>query len=49
MDFYFPSEELKLEDYSPVQVVALKEYYKTYFINMLENVIYFLILYLDNK
>ena len=41
MDFYFPSEELKLEDYSPVQVVALKEYYKTYFINILENVIYF--------
>ena len=42
MDFYFPSEELKLEDYSPVKVVALKEYYKTYFIKMLENVIYFL-------
>jgi len=49
MDFYFPTEELKLEDYSPVQIVALKEYYKTYFINTLENVNkYFFILYLDN-
>ena len=45
MDFYFPAEELKLEDYSPVQVVALKEYYKTYFINILDNVIYNFLFY----
>ena len=29
MDFIFPTNDLKLEDYSPVQVVALKDYYKT--------------------
>ena len=39
MDFYFPTDELRLEDFSPVQVVALKDYYKTYFTSLLENVI----------
>jgi hypothetical protein len=42
MDFYFPTQELKLPDYEPVQVVALKEYYKTYFISMLDKVNYIL-------
>ena len=38
MDFYFPTQGLKLEDYSPIQVVALKEYYKTYFNTLLDEV-----------
>lgn len=49
MDFIFPTNDLKLEDYSPVQVVALKDYYKTYFESILDKVIYFFILFLDNK
>ena len=40
MDFPFLATELKLEDYYPVQVVALKEYYKHYFESMLDKVIY---------
>ena len=38
MDFYFPTQTLKIEDYAPVQVMALKEYYKDKFNNLLEEV-----------
>ena len=49
MDFDFPTRDLKLEDYSPVQVIALKEYYKNYFESILNKVNYFFyILHLDN-
>lgn len=41
MDFNFPTRDLKLEDYSPVQVIALKDYYKTYFESILNKVNYF--------
>lgn len=43
MDFYFPTQTLKLEDYAPVQIVALKEYYKTYFNTLLDEVNIFFI------
>ena len=44
MEFYFPTKVLKPEDYAPVQVLALKEYYKKYFYSIIEEVnhIYFL-------
>ena len=38
MNFYFPTQVLKTEDYAPVQVLALKEYYKNIFNNILEEV-----------
>ena len=38
MDFYFPTQVLKIEDYAPVQVIALKEYYKNVFNNLLDEV-----------
>ena len=49
MDFIFPTNDLKIEDYSPVQVVALKDYYKTYFESILDKVIHFFYFFLDNK
>lgn len=42
MDFHFPTKVLKTEDYAPVQVLALREYYKDYFndiINEVNNII----------
>jgi hypothetical protein len=38
MDFYFPTQVLKIEDYAPVQVMALKEYYKSIFNKLLDEV-----------
>ena len=38
MDFYFPTQTLKIEDYAPVQVMALKEYYKNEFNKILDTV-----------
>ena len=38
MDFYFPTQVLKIEDYAPVQVMALKEYYKKEFNKLLDTV-----------
>ena len=38
MEFYFPSKVLKTEDYAPVQVLALKEYYKNYFNSIIDEV-----------
>jgi hypothetical protein len=38
MNFYFPTQVLKTEDFAPVQVLALKEYYKTLFNNLLDEV-----------
>ena len=38
MDFYFPTQVLKTEDFAPVQVLALKEYYKNLFNNLLDEV-----------
>ena len=38
MDFYFPTKVLKIEDYAPVQVMALKEYYKSIFNKLLDEV-----------
>ena len=38
MEFYFPSKVLKTEDYAPVEVLALKEYYKNYFNSIIDEV-----------
>jgi len=38
MEFNFPTKVLKPEDYAPVQVLALKEYYKNYFYSIIEEV-----------
>ena len=38
MEFYFPTKVLKPEDYAPVQVLALKEYYKNYFYSIIDEV-----------
>jgi hypothetical protein len=38
MDFYFPTKVLKQEDYDPVQVLALKDYYKNYFNSIIDEV-----------
>ena len=47
MDFYFPTQILKTEDYAQVQVLVLKEYYKKLFNNLLKEVNH--ILYFLNK
>ena len=38
MNFYFPTQVLKTEDFAPVQVLALKEYNKNLFNNLLDEV-----------
>ena len=38
MEFFFPTNVLKPEDYAPVQVLALKEYYKNYFNSIITEV-----------
>ena len=38
MEFYFPTKVLKAEDYAPVQVLALRDYYKNYFNDIIDEV-----------
>ena len=33
---YFPTNVLKAEDYAPVQILALKDYYKNYLNNLID-------------
>ena len=40
MNFHFPTNILKPEDYAPVQVLALKDYYKNYFYDIIDEVIH---------
>lgn len=40
IDFEFPTRILKTEDFAPVQVLALKDYYKNVFSSLIESVIY---------
>ena len=44
MDFYFPTKVLKQEDYDPVQVLALKDYYKNYFNSIIDEVNHIIII-----
>jgi hypothetical protein len=46
MDFYFPTKVLKPEDYAPVQVLALKEYYKNYFNSIISEVSHIFLYYI---
>lgn len=40
MSINFPTEELKSEDYGPIQLFGFKEYYKNYFIDLIYKVRY---------
>lgn len=40
IDFEFPTRIMKTEDFAPVQVLALKDYYKNIFISLIESVHY---------
>lgn len=42
MEFYFPTKVLKPEDYTPVQVLALKDYYKNSFNSIIDEVNFFI-------
>ena len=37
-DFYFPSEVLKDEDFSPVDIFILKDYYRNAFLELIDKV-----------
>lgn len=37
-DFYFPSEILKDEDFSPVDTFVLKDYYRNAFLELMDKV-----------
>ena len=39
MEFYFPYKIIKPEEYAPVQVLILKDYYKSYFNDIIDKVI----------
>ena len=36
--FYFPSEILKNEDFSPVEIYVLKDYYRNAFLELIDKV-----------
>lgn len=40
MEFSLPSDDLKPEDYEPVQLFGFKEFYKNYFTDLLYKVRY---------
>ena len=46
MEFHFPTKVLKPEDYAPVQVLALKEYYKNYFNSIINEVNHIFLYYI---
>ena len=46
--FYFPTKILKIEDYSPVETLILKDYYRNSFLKLIDKVRW-IINYLDNK
>ena len=37
-NFYFPSDSLKDEDFSPVETFLLKDYYRNAFLEMMDKV-----------
>jgi hypothetical protein len=36
--FYFPSEELKIEDYLPIDIRVLRDYYRNSFLQLIDKV-----------
>ena len=48
-DFYFPSEVLKDEDFSPVDIFILKDYYRNAFLELIDSVRFYIIKFLDWK
>ena len=48
-DFYFPSEVLKDEDFSPVDIFILKDYYRNAFLELIDKVRFYIIIFLDWK
>jgi len=41
-DFYFPSEVLKDEDFSPVDIFILKDYYRNAFLELIDKVRFYI-------
>ena len=37
-DFYFPSDILKSEDFAPVEIFVLKDYYRNAFLELIDKV-----------
>ena len=37
-DFYFPTEVLKDEDFSPIDIFILKDYYRNAFLELIDKV-----------
>ena len=37
-DFYFPSEVLNDEDFAPVEILVLKDYYRNAFLELIDQV-----------
>lgn len=51
-DFYFPYTILKDEDFAPVDVLILKDYYRNCFLQLLDQVhhiIYIIFIFIDGK
>ena len=50
-DFYFPVNVLKDEDFAPVDVLVLKDYYRNCFLQLLDSVHYIIRynFYLNNR
>lgn len=44
-DFYFPSEVLKDEDFSPVDIFILKDYYRNAFLELIDKVRFYMIIF----
>ena len=38
VDFYFPSNELNREDFLPVDILVLKDYYRNTFLQLVDKV-----------
>ena len=37
-NFYFPSEPLKEEDFSPIEISILKDYYRNAFLDLIDKI-----------
>lgn len=38
VEFHFPAEELQEEDYSPIEIMVIKDYYKNNFLQLIDSV-----------
>jgi hypothetical protein len=47
MDFKLPLKELKPDDYGPIQLIGFKDYYKSFFKELIKKVRYIFIIILS--